>query len=375
MTDDILVAFADELRKIAAPRWVKELEKLPAGDAKRLISSIDKERTVRHLGSGSSRVSDLVVRPGAGLQVRKVPKLMDASKEGLSEALQGSKDQLLAEQRLKALAGGGGPFAHLVEGTPAKAYYEYAGDKVHPTVKNAPRVFKDLYRKEQDLYDKDMRGKVTRGEYARTLQGINKKQQALRQSLQREESLGPEGDAVIGKMREKFYPGLYDVRKANIVGGKLVDFEPKMKMRSVRTDQRLDLPEDAAARRAFLGGGVSERDMKAALEPKPEGSPSFNRWRSRMESKYKKPDKPKKPGKGGKSGKGETPGNQPPSQPSTPDIPDTPVSVEPAAPTPAKRGLTKGQVALGLGALGAGAGTAYYLKRKKSPLEREGASV
>ena len=217
----------NHILKKASPKWVSLFENLSPEDQRRILAMRPRERTLRPLGKGSSNVSDLVVHPQHGLSVRKIMKIIGDYKKLIENSVDHRTGQLRAETRLKELAGGGGPFAHLLgverikntnlarlgfdEGVPnAKAYYEFAKGDVHPDLKWADMRAKELSNRygEQWYYNprfKDDYNKIV--------------------SIYRDErNLGPLGESIKKKMQEEGYP-MWDLRHPNIIGGKVVDFE------------------------------------------------------------------------------------------------------------------------------------------------------
>lgn len=274
--------------KESAPRWAKMLEGLPTGDQRKILSSITKERTLRHLGTGGSRVADLVASPQHGIAVRKVPLVHDVSKGGVDALALRATTQLGAEEHLRSVAKNKGPFAHVLKGsTPTRAYYQYA-----PGPASAEEKAYGLLAKKQQkaMALRSSRGKAIRGKRAQgkdvtpaeldahqavkdELSALNPSLYESRTVLNREMSLGPEGDAVLTKMRER-YPALRDVVPRNVRGGKLVDFEPESLVG--RRGSSPAIPADAAGRATFLGGdgaraGLSQDVMQGMPQGKPVG--------------------------------------------------------------------------------------------------------
>ena len=75
-------AFADEVQKLGAPRWVKQFRagKLSSKAAKRIAAMTGKERELKYLGTGSENIARLMAHPEHGVNVLKTQRLQFSGK-------------------------------------------------------------------------------------------------------------------------------------------------------------------------------------------------------------------------------------------------------------------------------------------------------
>jgi hypothetical protein len=283
--------------KKASPKWVELFQNLSPEDQRKILDMRPRERTVRPLGKGSSNVADLVVNPKYGLSVRKLMRIIGADKDLVDVSYEHRKKQLRAEARLKEIAGGRGPFAHLLgvegiknrnleqlgfdEGIPnAKAYYDFAKGDVHPDLKWADRRIAQL--------DKRLgRGWQWRARH----HGLESELEKIENIYRGEQDLGVFGNAVRAKMEDEGYR-MWDVRHPNIVGGKVVDFEGIPGHLSLGPKQEL---EDVYRRRNRTWDGVkftgtpdlSPNEVRKFWMSNPEGGVSLDAPTSALPSGQK----------------------------------------------------------------------------------------
>jgi hypothetical protein len=276
--------------KQASPKWVELFQKLSPEDQRKILDMRPRERTVRPLGKGSSNVSDLVVNPKYGLSVRKLMKIIGADRDLIDSSYTHRKRQLRAEARLKEIARGGGPFAHLLgvegiknrnlqelgfdEGVPnAKAYYDFAEGDVHPDLKWADRRMAELDKKHG-------RGWHNFPHHYGLERELDKIHNIYRGEV---EDLGVFGNAVRAKMEDEGYR-MWDVRHPNIVGGKVVDFEGIPGYMSLGPKQEL---ENVYRRRNRSKPDLSPNEVRKFWMSNPEGGVSLDAPTSALPSGQK----------------------------------------------------------------------------------------
>ena len=218
-----------QLYKIAAPKWTEKFEQLSPEAQQRIANLGLNERTLRHLGKGSSNISDLVIAPHRGLLVRKLMKIIAPDSDLIDASVMHRRKQLNVEKRLRDLAmemapDKVGPFAHLRRvdeidnlrlrdlGYPrgvnlGKAYYDYVPG-VNEEVDSAKRLQKIMEKR-----------------YGENWKHIDREAAGVwNDAIHGKQSLGSVGDKILEKLKSEGHP-IWDVRGPNIVDGKLVDFE------------------------------------------------------------------------------------------------------------------------------------------------------
>ena len=214
------------LIKFAKPRWVKEFARLSPKDQQRLLNKVvgPGDREVKRLGKGGERLSDLVVNRH-GLEVRKVPLLRQASRKHI-RSMESSRDaQREAEFKLREIAKGKGDFAHIRRTDGNKTYYDYAPGDL--TNKSFVKEFDRLKARKRLLRRQSRRAKRPEAKHRLDMEAmaVNSKLNRLHNDAFSPVTLSPGSEKILDELR-KTYPKLYDVRKSNVVGGKLVDFAP-----------------------------------------------------------------------------------------------------------------------------------------------------
>jgi len=250
---------AAEATKEAAPAWAKKLLSLSPASQQSIQSTITKPRVVKFLGHGGERVSDLVMHPEHGLSVRKVPLLQETGPEHAGKIRQYADRQVAMEERLKTLAGGEGPFAHILgRGPRGEAYYQYAPGEVSNAPLNA------LFDKQQTEFERaegawhEIRrarpaaSDAVLGPVHGRLRAAEKSWKETARQLMQEAPLPPGAESVVSQLKQE-YPRLHDIRGANIVGGKIVDMSPDMRMGIPFRGERPAIPGPAYSRRQMLG--------------------------------------------------------------------------------------------------------------------------
>jgi len=241
------------LSKLAKTKWVKEFESLSPENKERIYAQKYKERTIKPLGEGSSRVSDLVVNPEHGLAVRKINQAVAPNSllfgENLWKTLHKNVKQLEAEKHLRDIASNEGDFAHVISGGPTKAYYQYSPG-------GNPKI-KDLEARRKAYMDRRAKLKNTQARFVPT--DLFNEGLALNREFHTEALLSPAGEKIWNEFKRR-YPGAWDKRDMNIAGGKLVDFEP---FESTNTHFLYGVKaKPNQVRKLFLGEGNLEKAIQ-----------------------------------------------------------------------------------------------------------------
>ena len=267
-----LYFFRNELEKIAKPRWAKKFLQLSKKDQQRILANLGKEREIKHLGKGGERIADLVVSPVHGVAVRKIPLMSEADPRHIEAVLSAAEKQISMEHRLKQVAKKRGQFAHIVGEDAGRAYYQYVPGRRADTAELA--AFKKAL---SDSADADAAFKRSGGfrrlrmdpsispQVATKIEKLHHKREAARKKLYEaqlkvqsqvpEGFLSPETEQVLREMKGA-YPGLHDMRKANIVGPNrtIVDLSPEMRM-DLRYGESLKNPVSFSKRRVYTKKG------------------------------------------------------------------------------------------------------------------------
>ena len=246
--------------KLAAPRWAKEIEGLAPSGQSKLLGMGAKTRDVRPLGHGGERVADLVAHPQHGLSVRKVPLIRQTDPRHVKQVEAYSAEQRQMEHRLKEIAEGAGPFTHILgEGPKGEAYYQFAPGQRQ----DADLVSRfDVQKKRMEQARKAFRP-VTLAPAPRPhpystpegkhLRSVEDELQALKGQFHVSGVLPPEAHPVLEQLKRE-YPGMHDIRGANIVGDRLVDLSPASRsVTQYLEEPQSKLPSAAISKRHYLG--------------------------------------------------------------------------------------------------------------------------
>lgn len=243
-------AFFDELEKIAKPVWARRLMDLSPAAREKVLSSISKAREVQRLGYGGERIADLMAHPTYGLSVRKVPLFRSSHPEHIKGVEEFSALQRQMEGRLKEIAGGKGPFAHILgEGPKGEAYYQFA--KGAPADADLVRRFEKARAVKEQVRARQLQARKA---YTAARSTGSPKASKAKETWQRLREEMRDADAVLSEARRQFYlplelppgakgvleklkadyPRMHDLRGSNIVEGKIVDFSPRVQSTIMR---------------------------------------------------------------------------------------------------------------------------------------------
>ena len=190
------------LQKLAAPKWAKMLMKLGPKAQQRLLSTDLPQRFIKPLGSGAMHQADLMAGAAfgrRGFRVRKTPyRDVDDSRFGSlydRDLLDDVAKQITFADDVRRVSKGRGQFAQLQGRRGLVSYYDYAPEPSRVTSKSQRESL------------------LRRG---------------VKFPIDRRNELGSYTQGVLNRL-EKGYPGLFDVRDANIAGdarkgGRIVDF-------------------------------------------------------------------------------------------------------------------------------------------------------
>lgn len=214
--------------KRAAPRWVKELrggKDLGKSFVEKLKSLGLPERTVRHLGTGASQIAEEVLHPHYGRVVRKTPLIRHPgyTKEYLQEA----QDTLSHWKKLYGITGGKGPFAHLKGSKGHVGYYEMATPGKKDYGPRLDRLYDKLETQGRSAGRKMMKAEENTPEWKalhKRFVELDKRKDNIRKAMYSVENITPEQRKYVELAKSKGLP-MGDLRPANIVGGKIVDFQ------------------------------------------------------------------------------------------------------------------------------------------------------
>jgi len=203
------------LCKEASPKRIKMIRsgKLGKESLKRLALAGYKDRTLKPLGSGASRVVDLVFTKGHGVAVRKIPKIEGATKSMLQKIYSSqAREHQLWKKIQKSMSKKNIPVAKILGQKGPVGYYEYVSGK-------------DVTGRLKDVF-----GKIDRHLALANKSNLSKRRMTIRRAGKAvdkitkitEKSFIPKTELQLLK---KKYPYLRDTATRNVVGGKLIDFD------------------------------------------------------------------------------------------------------------------------------------------------------
>ena len=205
----------EAIYKEASPKWIKMIRsgKLSKESLKRLAGAGYKDRTLKSLGSGASRVVDLVFTKRHGIAVRKIPKIEGTSK-GMLQKIYSSqaKEHQLWKEIQKFMTKKNIPVAKILGQKGPVGYYEYVSGK------NVTGKLKNVF------------GKIDKFLASANKSNISKRRMTIRRAGKAIDKITNITErSFISKPKlqllKKKYPYLRDTATRNVVGGKLVDFD------------------------------------------------------------------------------------------------------------------------------------------------------
>lgn len=258
--------------KEAAPAWARRLLSLSPAAEQAVLSAVpQKLREIKRLGHGGERISDLVYHPQYGVSVRKIPLIThEPTASNIAATVADAQTQRAMEHRLRDLAGGAGPFTHILgEGPKQTAYYQFsrgvrpdeatarqahaASAQLEATKARESAVFDRIQRMGRQGVEIPDALHMERRALNDRIDSLYAEHHRLNSALLRPLPVPAGGEAAIERLRQE-YPTLHDIRGANVIGGKIVDMSPQVN-RGVREGAPLKNPA-AASRKHWLGGGT-----------------------------------------------------------------------------------------------------------------------
>ncbi len=196
------------IEKYSSPKWIKMIRsgKLSEKALKILANAGYKDRTIKHLGVGGTRVSDLVFTSRVGKAVRKIPNIEGVSKYYIHEPYNSqAKEHFVWNKVQKYLSKKKIKVPRLIKQDGPIGYYEHV--KGRSVANKAKKLFNKL-----DEYGKQ-------GDRVRRIRVKNAKLRMLRIL-----NKSPIDAKTMRKIKRK-YPRIYDMTNRNLVDRTLVDFD------------------------------------------------------------------------------------------------------------------------------------------------------
>ncbi len=249
-------AFMLGFLKEAAPRWIKEIRKgrLGAKSLKRL-KGISGVREVKRLGHGGEQIADLVFHPKHGLSVRKTPLLASGHPKDVAYQRESARKRLRLWKDIFKHRGAGKHFARVLEGKGPVSIHEYIPSKLKrpPLEQRAGKLLKKIEAMSSSKMKRLGVDKYYEGGHAEV--GGARQRRVLKHVSGRA-PLHPEAEKILASVKKK-HPGLHDIRRPNVIRGKLIDVSPELRHVITKRPypkgvQRRGLI--ASSRREFLGG-------------------------------------------------------------------------------------------------------------------------
>ena len=283
-------AFLCELEKISAVRWAREIAKgnLSAASLGRLRELRLPTRQIKALGAGGEQVADLVFHPTHGLSVRKVPLTWSRDPRELADRSTEAARRMSLWKDTDKYPG----FAKMLGSEGSVSYHEHVPPGVKELGPRLDRIFDTLgpLIKKREKQFRTLRNEYEVSKSEKVDKKLDELVEAMRRNdVRRGKLMGlamrrgvvpKETQLALTELKKK-YPGLHDVRPANIHRGKIIDISPDVSVRTsylVEGDplRRLSMPD--RSRKIWLGKGREESARSLPATPPVVKKEKRSRW-------------------------------------------------------------------------------------------------